>query len=91
MTIVNKAGSIHKSSDGLSRWALPNTSDNTAYVLTSAEPQISIEGIDITDVRSEFFEEVRESYKQDKNCHILIALLDKDCKYASFANFLDDI
>ncbi|MBW0489881.1 hypothetical protein O181_029596 [Austropuccinia psidii MF-1] len=40
---------------------------------------------------TEFFEEVRESYKQDKNCHILTALLDKDFKYASFPNSLDDI
>ncbi|MBW0538382.1 hypothetical protein O181_078097 [Austropuccinia psidii MF-1] len=30
MTIVNKAGNIHKNSDGLSRWALPNTPDNPA-------------------------------------------------------------
>ncbi|MBW0585238.1 hypothetical protein O181_124953 [Austropuccinia psidii MF-1] len=78
MTIVHKSGNIHKNSDGLSRWALPNRADNPAYVSTSAEPQIPIEGINITDVGPQFFEEVRESYKQDKNCHILIALLDKD-------------
>ncbi|MBW0563601.1 hypothetical protein O181_103316 [Austropuccinia psidii MF-1] len=28
MTIVHKAGNIHKNSDGLSRWALANTPDN---------------------------------------------------------------
>ncbi|MBW0504442.1 hypothetical protein O181_044157 [Austropuccinia psidii MF-1] len=81
MTIVHKAGNIHKISDGLSRWALLNKPDNTAYVPTSEEPHIPIEGIDITDVGTEFFEEVRESYKQDKNCDILISLLDKDCKH----------
>ncbi|MBW0500505.1 hypothetical protein O181_040220 [Austropuccinia psidii MF-1] len=67
MTIVHKALNIQKNNDGLSRWALPNTPANPAYVPTSAEPQIPIEGINITDVGAEFFEEVRESYKQDKN------------------------
>ncbi|MBW0573949.1 hypothetical protein O181_113664 [Austropuccinia psidii MF-1] len=70
---------------------LPNTSDNPAYVPTSAEPQIPIEGINITDVEAEFFEGVRESHKQDKNCHILTALINKDCNEASLANSLDDI
>ncbi|MBW0505843.1 hypothetical protein O181_045558 [Austropuccinia psidii MF-1] len=91
MTIVHKAGNIHKNSDGLSRWELPNTPKNSAYVPTSAEPQVPIEGINITDVGTEFFEEVRESYKQDNKCHILTAILDKDCKDASLANSLDDI
>ncbi|MBW0584061.1 hypothetical protein O181_123776 [Austropuccinia psidii MF-1] len=80
MTIVHKAGNIHKNADGLSRSTLPNTRENPAYFLKSAEPQIPIEGINIIDVGKEFFEEVRESYKPDKNCHILTALLDKDCK-----------
>ncbi|MBW0574485.1 hypothetical protein O181_114200 [Austropuccinia psidii MF-1] len=91
MTIVHKAGNIHKNADGLSRWALPNTPDNPAYVPTSAEPQIPIEGINITDVGTEFFEEVRESYKQDKNCQILTALLDKDFKDVALANSLNDV
>ncbi|MBW0549561.1 hypothetical protein O181_089276 [Austropuccinia psidii MF-1] len=56
MTIVHKAGNIHKNADGLSRWALPNTPDNPAYVPTSAETQIPIEGINITDVGTELFE-----------------------------------
>ncbi|MBW0545346.1 hypothetical protein O181_085061 [Austropuccinia psidii MF-1] len=50
MTIVHKAGNIHKNADGLSSWALPNTPENHAYVPTGAEPQIPIEGINITDV-----------------------------------------
>ncbi|MBW0490224.1 hypothetical protein O181_029939 [Austropuccinia psidii MF-1] len=88
MTIVNKAGNIHNNDDGLSRWALPNKPDNLAYVSTSAEPQVPIEGINITDVGKEFFEEARESYKPDKNCHLLTSLLDKYCKDASLANTL---
>ncbi|MBW0531252.1 hypothetical protein O181_070967 [Austropuccinia psidii MF-1] len=42
MTIVHKARNIHKTSHCLSRWALPNTPENTAYFPTSAEPQIPI-------------------------------------------------
>ncbi|MBW0536395.1 hypothetical protein O181_076110 [Austropuccinia psidii MF-1] len=91
MTIVHKSGNINMNSDVLSRWELPNKPDNPAYVPTNAEPQIPIEGISITDVGTEFFEEVRESYKQDNNCHILTDLLDKDCKDAALANSLDDI
>ncbi|MBW0586929.1 hypothetical protein O181_126644 [Austropuccinia psidii MF-1] len=56
MTIVHKAGNIHKNADGLSRWELPNTPDNHAYLPTSAEPQIPIEGINMTDLGTEFFE-----------------------------------
>ncbi|MBW0580485.1 hypothetical protein O181_120200 [Austropuccinia psidii MF-1] len=88
MTILHKAGNIHKNSDGLCRWALPNTPDNPSYVPTGSEPQIQIEGINITDVGTEFFEEVRKIYKLDKNCHILTSLLDKDCKDSSLANSL---
>ncbi|MBW0578502.1 hypothetical protein O181_118217 [Austropuccinia psidii MF-1] len=91
MTIVHKAQNIHKNDNSLSRWALPNTPDNPAYVPTSAEPQILIEGIDITNFGTEFFEEVREHYKQDKNCHILTSLLEKYCKDVALANSLDDI
>ncbi|MBW0578426.1 hypothetical protein O181_118141 [Austropuccinia psidii MF-1] len=91
MTIVHKAGNIHKNADGLSRWALPNTPDNPAYVPTGAEPQIPIEGINITDVETGFFEEVRECYKLHKDCHIITFLLVKDFKHAALANSLDDI
>ncbi|MBW0565352.1 hypothetical protein O181_105067, partial [Austropuccinia psidii MF-1] len=91
MNIVHKAGNIHKNADGLSRWALPNTLENPAYVCISAETQILIEGINITDVGTEFFEEVRESFKKNKNCHIITALLDKDCKDVPLSNSLDDI
>ncbi|MBW0476539.1 hypothetical protein O181_016254 [Austropuccinia psidii MF-1] len=91
VTIVHKAGNIHMNADGLSRWDLPNKGDNPAYIPTSAEPKIPIEGIKIADVGTEFFEEVREGYKQDKIFHILTSLLDKYCKDADLDNSLDDI
>ncbi|MBW0504022.1 hypothetical protein O181_043737 [Austropuccinia psidii MF-1] len=78
MTKVHKAGKIRNNADGLRRWELANTPDNPAYVPLKAEPKILIEGINITDIGTEFFEEVRESYKEGKNCHILTSLLDKD-------------
>ncbi|MBW0572029.1 hypothetical protein O181_111744, partial [Austropuccinia psidii MF-1] len=55
MTIVHKAGYIHKNADELSRWALANTPYNPAYVPLEAEPPIPIEGINITDIGTEFF------------------------------------
>ncbi|MBW0572696.1 hypothetical protein O181_112411 [Austropuccinia psidii MF-1] len=91
MIIVHKAANIHQNDYCLSRWELPNTPDNPAYILTGAEPQIPIEGINITDVGTEFSEEVRESYKKDSNCHILTAILDKCCKDPALANSLHDI
>ncbi|MBW0468277.1 hypothetical protein O181_007992 [Austropuccinia psidii MF-1] len=63
MTIVHKACNISKNDGGLSRWELANTPDNQAYVPLEEEPQIQIEGINIPDIGTEFFEEVRESYK----------------------------
>ncbi|MBW0471934.1 hypothetical protein O181_011649 [Austropuccinia psidii MF-1] len=56
MTIAQIDGNIHRNSDGLSRRELPNTPDNAAYVPTNSEPQILIEGINITNVSTEFFE-----------------------------------
>ncbi|MBW0543021.1 hypothetical protein O181_082736 [Austropuccinia psidii MF-1] len=77
MTIVHKSGDIHKSADGLSRWALTITPNNPVYVPENEESKIPIEGINITDVGAQFLEEIREIYKQDKNCHILTSLLYK--------------
>ncbi|MBW0578734.1 hypothetical protein O181_118449 [Austropuccinia psidii MF-1] len=91
MTVVHKAGKTHKNTDGVSRWALANTHDNPAYVPLEAESQIPIEGINITDIGTELFEEVRESSKQDKNFHILTYLLDKYCKDTSLVNALDEV
>ncbi|MBW0502990.1 hypothetical protein O181_042705 [Austropuccinia psidii MF-1] len=78
MTIVHKTGNIHKNADGPSMWALANTSDNPAYVPLETEPQIPMEGINITDIKTEFFEEFRQLYKHDKNWYILTSLQDED-------------
>ncbi|MBW0468271.1 hypothetical protein O181_007986 [Austropuccinia psidii MF-1] len=91
MTIAHKAGNINKNADGLRRWALANSPDNPFDVPLEAEPQIPIEGINITDIGTELFKEVRESYKQDKNCHIFTSFLDKDCKDKSLLNLLDEV
>ncbi|MBW0507466.1 hypothetical protein O181_047181 [Austropuccinia psidii MF-1] len=55
MTIVYKDGNIHKNSDELSRWPLPNNIDNPAYVPEEASPQIPIVGISVTDLNNTFF------------------------------------
>ncbi|MBW0566094.1 hypothetical protein O181_105809 [Austropuccinia psidii MF-1] len=64
ITIINKEVNIHNNADGLSRKELANTPNNPGYVSLEAEPQIPIEGINIIDVGTEFFKEVREAYKK---------------------------
>ncbi|MBW0494244.1 hypothetical protein O181_033959 [Austropuccinia psidii MF-1] len=91
LTIIHKEGNVYRNADGLSRWALSNTPDNPAYVPLEEEPQIPIEGTNITDIRTEFFEEVRKYCKQDKNCHIFTSFLDKDCKDTAFVSSLDEV
>ncbi|MBW0483184.1 hypothetical protein O181_022899 [Austropuccinia psidii MF-1] len=71
MIIVHKVGNINKNADGLSRWELANTPGNPADLPLEEKPQIPIEGIKKTEIGIEFFEEVRESYNQDTNFHIL--------------------
>ncbi|MBW0549957.1 hypothetical protein O181_089672 [Austropuccinia psidii MF-1] len=91
MTIVHKDGNIYKNADGLSRWPLSNDIDNPAYVPEEASPQIPIEGIGVTDLITTFFEEVSNSYTQDKNCSILFQLLNKQCKDNSLIHALDEV
>ncbi|MBW0533925.1 hypothetical protein O181_073640 [Austropuccinia psidii MF-1] len=91
MTIVHKYGNIHKNADGLSRWPLPDNMDNPAYVPEEASPQIPIEGISVTHLKTTFFKGVRNSYTQDGNCSILCQLLTKDCKDNSLIHALDEI
>ncbi|MBW0501934.1 hypothetical protein O181_041649 [Austropuccinia psidii MF-1] len=88
MTIAHKHGNIHKTSDGLSRWALANTPENPEWV---PQEENHIEGICVTDIGTEFFNKVKESYKMDKYCHILFQLLIKDCKDPSLSSKLDEI
>ncbi|MBW0563049.1 hypothetical protein O181_102764 [Austropuccinia psidii MF-1] len=87
MTLVHKSGNIHKSADGLSRWALSNTPENPAWV---PQEEHHIEGICVTYIGTEFFNQVNESYKMDKNCHILCQILMKDCKDQSLPSELDE-
>ncbi|MBW0546250.1 hypothetical protein O181_085965 [Austropuccinia psidii MF-1] len=91
MTVVHKDGNICKNADGLSRWSLPNNIDNPSYVPEEASPQIPIEGISVTDLNTTLFEEVRNSYTQDRNCSTLCQLLTKDCKANSLIHSLDEI
>ncbi|MBW0563982.1 hypothetical protein O181_103697 [Austropuccinia psidii MF-1] len=91
MNIVHKDGNIHKNADGLRRCPLPDDFHNPAYVPEEASPQIPIKGISVTDLNTIFFEEVRNSYTQDKNCRILCQLLDKDCKDNSLIHALNEV
>ncbi|MBW0559027.1 hypothetical protein O181_098742 [Austropuccinia psidii MF-1] len=91
MTIAHKDGNIHKNADVLSRWPLTNNIDNPAYVPEEASPQIPIEGISVTDLNITFFEEVRNSYTQDRNCSIFCQLLNKDCKENSLIHALEEV
>ncbi|MBW0518519.1 hypothetical protein O181_058234 [Austropuccinia psidii MF-1] len=91
MTIAHKDGNIHKNSDGLSRYPLPNNIDNPSYVPEEASQQIPIKGISVTDLNTAFFQEVRNSYTQEKNCIILFQLLTKDCKENPLICSLDEI
>ncbi|MBW0513683.1 hypothetical protein O181_053398 [Austropuccinia psidii MF-1] len=88
MTIFHKSGNIHKNADGLSRWALANTPEIPAWV---PQEEHHIYGICVTEIGTEFFKKVKESYKMEKNCHILCQLLMKDCKEPSLSSKLDEI
>ncbi|MBW0574856.1 hypothetical protein O181_114571 [Austropuccinia psidii MF-1] len=91
MTIIHKDRNIDKNSDVLIRWALPNDIENHIYVPEEASPQIPIEGISVTDLKTTSFEEVRNSYIQDKTFRIICQLLTKDSKYNSLIHALDEI
>ncbi|MBW0562235.1 hypothetical protein O181_101950 [Austropuccinia psidii MF-1] len=88
MTIVHKSGNIHKNADGLSRYALANTPENPAWV---PKEEHLIEGICVTDIGTEFFNQVKESYNIDTNYHVLSQPLIKDCKGPSISSKLDEI
>ncbi|MBW0470177.1 hypothetical protein O181_009892 [Austropuccinia psidii MF-1] len=88
MTIVHKSGNIYKNAYGISRWALANTPENPACV---PQEEHRIEGIFVTDIGTEFFNQAEESYIKDKNCHILYQIPMKDCKDPSLLLKLDEI
>ncbi|MBW0572702.1 hypothetical protein O181_112417 [Austropuccinia psidii MF-1] len=91
MILVKKDGNIHKYSDGLSRWPLPNDIEEPAYIPDKASPQIPIEGISVTDLSTTLFEEVRSSITKDKNFSMLCKLLAKDFNNKTLINSLDEI
>ncbi|MBW0582877.1 hypothetical protein O181_122592 [Austropuccinia psidii MF-1] len=86
MNIFDKSANIHKNADVLSRWTLANTPENPAWV---PQEEYHIEGICVTDIGTELFNQVRESYKMDKNCHILCQILMKDCKDPQLSTKVD--
>ncbi|MBW0522830.1 hypothetical protein O181_062545 [Austropuccinia psidii MF-1] len=88
MTIVHKSGNIQKNADGHCRWALANTPENPAWV---PQEEHHIEGICVTDIGTEFFNQVEESYKIYKKFHILCEHLIKDCEDPSLLFKLDEI
>ncbi|KAA1079658.1 hypothetical protein PGT21_020011 [Puccinia graminis f. sp. tritici] len=90
MTIIHKEGNLHKNTDGLSRWPLPNNVDNPAYDQENLPSSLPIMGINVTDLNEEFFNDIRDSYKQDKNCWIILQLLGKDFKDKDLSNSLED-
>ncbi|MBW0502810.1 hypothetical protein O181_042525 [Austropuccinia psidii MF-1] len=71
--------------------AITNNIDNPACVPEEASPKIPIEAISVTDMKTTFFEEVRNSYTKDKNCSILCQLLTKDFKDNSLIHASDEI
>ncbi|MBW0472273.1 hypothetical protein O181_011988 [Austropuccinia psidii MF-1] len=91
ITIVHKGVNINKNANGISNWALANTLANTAHILLEEESHIPIEGINITDVGTEYFEEVRGSYKNDNHFHILTSFFEKHCKNTPLVNSQDKI
>ncbi|MBW0462581.1 hypothetical protein O181_002296 [Austropuccinia psidii MF-1] len=88
MNIFHKSGNIHKTSYGLSRWALANTPENPEWV---PQEEHHIKGIFVTDISTKPFNKAKESYKMDKEFHILCQLLMKDCKDPSLSSKLDGI
>ncbi|MBW0464584.1 hypothetical protein O181_004299 [Austropuccinia psidii MF-1] len=88
MTIVHKSGNIHKNVNGLSRWALANTPERPELV---PQEEYHIEGICVTDIGTELFSKVKESYNMNKIFHILCKLLIRYCEDPSLSSKLDEV
>ncbi|MBW0562081.1 hypothetical protein O181_101796 [Austropuccinia psidii MF-1] len=59
INIVSKAGNIHKNADGLSRWELPNTSENPAYVPTKKDFKDASLANSLDDIRKTSYDNER--------------------------------
>ncbi|MBW0528921.1 hypothetical protein O181_068636 [Austropuccinia psidii MF-1] len=81
MIIAHKSDNAHNYTDSLSRWVLANAPENPAWV---PQEEHHIEVICVTDICTEFFNQVKESYKMDRNLHILCQLLIKTVKTHHF-------
>ncbi|MBW0574688.1 hypothetical protein O181_114403 [Austropuccinia psidii MF-1] len=71
MNIVYISININKNADGLSRWASENTPESPAGV---PQEEHHIEAICVTDIGTEFFNQVKGSYKMERSSHILFHL-----------------
>ncbi|MBW0556649.1 hypothetical protein O181_096364 [Austropuccinia psidii MF-1] len=63
MIVVHKSRNLNNNAYGLCRWALANTPENPAWV---PQGENHIEGICATDIGTECFIKVKESYKMSK-------------------------
>ncbi|MBW0515728.1 hypothetical protein O181_055443 [Austropuccinia psidii MF-1] len=88
MNIAHKSVNMHKTLDGLIRQALENTSENPAWVPWEEH---HTEGICVTDIGTEILNQAKESYKMNKNCHVLCQILMKECKDPFLSSKLDEI
>ncbi|MBW0575612.1 hypothetical protein O181_115327 [Austropuccinia psidii MF-1] len=88
MNIFHKSRKIQKNADGLSTWSLANTPENSAW-----EPQDEnhIEGICVTDIGKEFFNQVKERYMMDNSCNIVCQISMKHLKDPSLSSKPDEL
>ncbi|MBW0530882.1 hypothetical protein O181_070597 [Austropuccinia psidii MF-1] len=63
MTIAHKSCNINRNADGLRRWALENTPENTAWV---PQEEHHIEGICVTDIAIGLFNQFKNAMKWTK-------------------------
>ncbi|MBW0562904.1 hypothetical protein O181_102619 [Austropuccinia psidii MF-1] len=88
ITIGHKSGNIHRNSVGPSKWALENLPENPEWV---PQEKNHIEGICVTDIWTELFNKVEESYNMDKTFHSLCKTLIENSKYISLSSKLDSV
>ncbi|MBW0482678.1 hypothetical protein O181_022393 [Austropuccinia psidii MF-1] len=88
ISIQKYRGNIHNSADGLRRWSLANTPEKPEWV---PKEEHHIEGICVTDIGTEFFSQVKESYKIYKNSHNLFQIIMKYFKYTSLSSKIDEV
>ncbi|MBW0508806.1 hypothetical protein O181_048521 [Austropuccinia psidii MF-1] len=73
---------------GTSRWELSNIPETPAWVPWEEN---HIEGVCVTGIGTEFFSQVKEIYRMDRNSHILCKPFMKYCKNPSLFTKLDEV